>query len=172
MESMTNIFMQQVGDSMEFSFLHIFKYFKYIRKRKAFKKRILTGSPSFGVLWYFAEFIKYCEIIFFYDNSITSKVYSSNKYDLCTNGFRINHPDAIITVKLYSDSQTVSMDIENKAGNKIKTNYIFENNSWTKEPDAYDILHIDNVINIINRTMIEFMDTMIWIRLGGPDEDY
>lgn len=169
MENMTNIFMQQVRDAMNFSILHPFKYFKYAKKRKEFKKRILTGSPSFGVLWYFAEFIKFCEIIFFYDNSINNGIYSSNKYDLCTNGFRINHPDAIITVKLYSDSQTVSMDIENKTGNKIKTNYVFENNGWTKEPDAYDILHIDNVINIINRTMIRFLNQMIDIRLGNDD---
>lgn len=169
MENMTNIFMQQVRDAMNFSIFHPFKYLRYSKKRKEFKKRILTGSPSFGVLWYFAEFIKFCEIIFFYDNSTTNGVYSSNKYDLCTNGFRINYPDAIITIKLYSDSQTVSMDIENRAGNKIKTNYVFENNGWTKEPDAYDILHIDNIINIINRTMIRFMDRMIDIRLGKDD---
>lgn len=171
MENIINIFMQQVRDATYFSFLHPIKSYRAIKKRRQFTKKILNGSPSLGVLWYFAEFIRYCEIIFFYDNNPSAKIYSSKNYDPCESGFVLNLPEATIIVKLYSDSQTVAIDIKNKLGSKITTNYTFENNQWTKEPDAYDILHIDHIIDIINRSMIEFMNTMIDIRLDRCSYD-
>lgn len=162
---MTNIFMSLVNDSMKFSFIHFFKWRKYRKKYHKFCDTITNGSPSLGVLWYFAEFIKYSEIIFFYDNSKDGWLYSSNSYDPGENGFRIKTKDCIITIKLFSDNQIVGIDIENTAGGHIKTNYTFENGQWTTTPDEYDLLHIETIISIINDSMIKFLDRMIYTKL-------
>ena len=162
---MTNIFMGLVNDSMEFSFTHFFKWVKYKKKYKKFCNSITNGSPSLGVLWYFAEFIKYSEIIFFYDNSKDNWLYSSNSYDPGENGFRITTDEFIITVKLYSDSQTVGIDVENKKGGHVKTSYKFENGQWTSPPDEYDLLHVNTIIEIINRSMIRLLDFSIYRNL-------
>jgi len=88
-------------------------------------------------------------------------LYSSTEYSPGTNGFRINIDEAIITIKLWSDTQTIGIDIENKKGTKKKSNYTFVNNDWLDPPDEYDILLVDNIIGIINKAMIWLLDYCI-----------
>lgn len=169
---MTNIFMVQVRDAMKFSFKNFFKYFKSRNKLKKFKKKIMEGSPSFGVLWNFAEFVQYAELIYFYDNSKTSRVYSSNAYNPTQSGFKITTQEFIIVVKLYSDSKRVGIDIEHLNGNRVKTNYTFENDEFIQEPDEYDVLLLDNIIEEINHTIIWLLRYCIIKKLKVIDSDY
>lgn len=156
--------MQQVKEATPFSLRRIFKYFKFKKNLKKFTKKIQTGSPSFSVLWNFADFIKYAENIFFYNNSKNSLLYSSTGYAPQENGFRINGEDYIITVKLFSEYQRVGIDIESKVGNRHKINYTFEEQQWTIEPDEYDEILIDRVIGIINHEMLRLLNDCIQLR--------
>lgn len=162
---MTNIFMMQVRDAVKFSFKNISKYLKYRKSIKKFKKKIMEGSPSFGVLWNFAEFIQYAELIYFYDNNKNAIVYSSTDYTPTQSGFKINGDKFIIVVKLFSNSKRVGIDIERKYGNKLKTNYTFENDQFIEEPDEYDELLLDNIIEEINRIMIWLLKRCITEKL-------
>jgi len=150
-----NIFMEQVKNATLFSFRNMPEYFKYRRKLKKFIKTIKNGSPSLGVLWYFADFIQYAEIIYSFDNNKNGILYSSRVYNPGQNGFRINSENVIITIKLYSADQKVGIDIQNKNSGNITTNYTFINQEWEKEPDEYDVLLIERAIKIINQYMIE-----------------
>lgn len=158
--------MKQVQAAEKFSMLHMFKWFKIRRDYKKFCKTINAGSPSFGVLWNFAEFIQYAEIIYTYNNSKNSNLYSSRDYTPGQSGFRINLEKLVITVKLWSDQQKVGIDIENKTGNNVKTNYSFTEGQWTEEPDEYDVLLIDRVIGIINDQMLWMLNWCIDEKLG------
>lgn len=167
---MTNIFMNQVKDAISFSWKYIFKYFKFRRSYKKFCKNIKIGSPSFGVLWNFSEFIQYAEIVYCYDNNKNNVLYSSKDYIIGQRGFKIYTDEMIITCKLWSDNQKVGIDVENKNGNKLKTSYEFINGNWTKEPDDYDILHIDRIIGIINHYMLYLLTYCINKKLHYLDE--
>ena len=158
--------MAQVRDAIPFSWRNCFKYLKYKKKLNKFIRSLDEGSPSFGVLWNFADFIKYSEFVFFYDNCKTSNLFSSIGYAPGENGFKISEEDYTIIVKLFSDSQRVGIDIENKKGNKLKKNYTFEKNEWIEEPDEYDILFIDRIISIINRHMITMLNDCIKKKLA------
>ena len=167
---MSNMFMNIVKDAVPLTWKTISKFFKFRSKVKKFKKTIHGGSPSFGVLWSFADFIKYAERIFFYDNSKNSNfgLFSSDSYEPGHNGFRIIDnisKEYIITVKLFTDTQKVGIDIESQKGNKIKQNYTFINGEWTEDPDDYDILLVDRVISIINLNMICLLDMCIYKRI-------
>ena len=149
-----NIFMEQVKNATTFSWRNISKYIQYKRKLKKFIKNINSGTPSFGLLWYFSEFIQYAEIIYSFDNNKNGQLYSYRTYNPGQSGFKITTDDLNIIVKLYSSEQKVGIDIQNKNSGKISTNYTFINQNWDKEPDEYDLLLIDRVIEIINKHMI------------------
>lgn len=149
-----NIFMEQVKNATTFSWKNISKYIQYKRKLKKFIKNIDEGTPSFGVLWYFSEFIQYAEIIYSFDNNKNGQLYSSSIYNPGQTGFKISTNDLNIVVKLYSSEQKVGIDIQNKNSGKISSNYTFINQKWEKEPDEYDLLLIDRIIEIINKHMI------------------
>lgn len=163
---MTNMFMSQVQGAIRFTFKHPFKYFKFKKKYNAFCKRIDMGSPSFGVLWNFADFIKYAELIYMYDNVKDSELYSSTDYTPMQNGFRINTREVIVTVKLYSEAKRVGIDIARNLGNKTKSNYTFENEHWTIEPDEYDEVLLDRIIGLINDKMLYLLNWCIARKLG------
>ena len=154
---MVNMFMDVVDKSIPFSFKNMRKYFNYKKKLKAFKRKISNGSPSFAVLWEFADFIKYSEIIFGFDKT---GLYSSTEYKPGQNGFKISDSKRIIIVKLFSDTQTVAIDIDN-VSTKKKNNYTFENNEWIKEPDEYDLFYINIIIQIINDNMLALLNRSI-----------
>ena len=167
---MTNMFMSQVQAARKFSFLHPFKYWNYRKSYKNFVKKIDRGSPSFGVLWHFADFIKYAELIFMYNNCKDSTLYSSQDYAPTQNGFKITFEEMVITIKLYSDTKKVGIDIVRSVGNRIKSNYTFENEQWTIEPDEYDEILLDRIIGLINSCMIFLLNWCITIKLNKLDE--
>ena len=156
-----NVFMELVRDAIPFSWKNIFKYLKYKRKLNKFIRDIDNGSPSLGVLWGFSEFIRYSEIIMFYDNSTNSDLFASIEYNPGQSGFKIKSDEYIITVKLWTDDCKVGIDIDHKKGNKLKTNFTFINQQWTEEPDEYDKLFLEVIISIINKNMIKFLNSMI-----------
>ena len=153
-----DMFMKIVNKAVPLTWKNFFKHFKFKSELKKFKKTLDEGSPSFGVLWSFADFVKYAEIIFFFNNTKKNYLYSSDGYEPGHNGFRISSEEYVITVKLYTDSQTVAMEIEYPKTTHRPISYKFKGGNWVDEPDNYDILLIDRVINIINKTMIGLVD--------------
>ena len=160
-----DMFMKIVNKTVPPTFKTFFKHLKFRSELKKFKKTINEGSPSFGVLWSFADFIKYAEIIFFFNNTKKNYLYSSDGYEPGHNGFRISFEEYIITVKLYTESQIVAIEIEYPYTNHRPVSYKFKNGNWVDEPDNYDILLIDRVINIINMNMIKLVDWCVAKRL-------
>ena len=160
-----DMFMKIVNKAVPMTLKTFFKHLKFRSELKKFKKTLNEGSPSFGVLWSFADFIKYAEVIFFFNNVKKNYLYSSDGYEPGNNGFRISSEEYIITVKLYTESQVVAIEIEYPQTTRRPINYKFKNGDWVDEPDNYDILLIDRVINIINKTMIGLIDYCIERRL-------
>ena len=123
---------------------------------RRFKKTINNGSPSFILLWNFADFIKYAEQIFFIENSNTDTVgiYSSRNYKAGQNGFKITTDDIIITVKLYNSNCSVAIDIKYK-NTDLNGEFNFKNEKWVNEPSVYDEMLLEEIIKIINQNMID-----------------
>lgn len=163
----TNIFMNIIYKKVNKSFKNFFKYKKHAKSVKKFRKRILEGSPSFGLLWKMADFIKLAEIVFFYNNSIKNEefgLFSSKKYSYGENGFRISTKECIIVLKLFSDSQKVMLEIERKGGDGNKTSLSFIENEWITEPSIYDEMLLEQIIKIINEKIIKLFDYCYDIR--------
>ena len=119
-------------------------------------RKVFNTSPSFGQLWNFANFVRLAEEIFFYNNKRDSLLYSSASYKAGENGFvitsEIDH--VIITVKMYSDSQEIVMDIKRTNGTNMMTTLNFKENAWASPPEEGSIVLLDNVIGIINRHIV------------------
>ena len=97
-----NLFINTIYDKTKLSLKTLFKYLKHNKQKKKLIKTIREGSPSFGLLWKMADFIKYAEELFFYDNSTKNTeigLYSSRGYTYGCNGFKINATDCFITIK-------------------------------------------------------------------------
>lgn len=139
-------------------------------KFNKFCKEVMKSSPSLGMLWYFADFIKLAERIYFFNNSKEGSLYSSSNYYIGENGFIIN--DSIfkikITVKLNSDDQTTHLEIKHLSGTQLITEHVFKNNSWTDDRQNYDEVLIDNVIGIINSYIVGLMK-YCWNMKGNFD---
>ena len=157
-----NIFMNIISEKNPKGF--IFKWAHKIKFHK-FRKMILEGSPSFGLLWKMADFIKIAEVVFFYNNthSLDSEfaIYSSKEYMAGTNGFKLkdDKTSCIIVIKLISDTQKVIVDIERQHGNKLKNTLVFVDNKWQDTNyTAYDEMLLEQVIKIINSKIIALFD--------------
>ena len=137
----------------------IFKKIFHKIKVKRFRKTIYKGSPSFIVLWNFADFIKYAEEIFFIDNDNSDRngVYSSRNYKSGQNGFKVTTNDVVITVKLFNSSCTVAIDIGYRKNDR-HNQFSFKNEEWVNEPSVYDEMLLEEIIKIINREMIILYD--------------
>lgn len=157
----TNVFMSMIYNKVNLSFKTFFKYFKQKRRVKKFRKDILDGSPSFGLLWKMADFIKYAEEVFFYDNSTKNTefmLFSSRGYIPGENGFKINHPECFIIIKLYSDIQRVVIEMSRTKGSGLKNIMAFSNEQWEGEPTAFDEMLLEQLIKIINSSIISLFD--------------
>ena len=131
------------------------KWISMIQFRRTCRK-VFNTSPSFGQLWSFADFVKLAEEIFFYNNKSGSVLFSSNSYKIGENGFVITSSidNVIITIKLYSDTQSIVMDIRRTNGTNMTTTLKFKENNWDGTPKESDIILLDNVIGIINRHIV------------------
>ena len=119
-------------------------------------RKVFNTSPSFGQLWSFSDFVRLAEYIFIYQNKPRSTLYSSNSYKVGENGFVITSTadNVIITLKLYSDTQRIIMDIKRTNGTNMMTSLKFKENDWEEGPKESDIILLDNVIGIINRHIV------------------
>jgi hypothetical protein len=133
-------------------------------KFNKFCKETMRSSPSLGVLWYFADFVKLAERVYFYGNTKDSSIYSSKSYQSGQNGFIINDKDneLRIVVLLDSDEQSVRVEI------KRTTEHMFINNAWTEDRENYDEVLIDNAIGIINSHMVSLLK-WCWNKKGSYD---
>lgn len=141
-------------------------------KHKRFIKKIRNWSPSIGVLWFFADFIRIAERVYFFDNRKDGALFSSSSYSYGENGFIItSHDDNVkLTCKIYSDDQKVIIEIKRLNGSNLITEHSFQNNEWSYDSDRsiYDEVLIDNAIGIINRSMIELVE-YCWNHKGSYD---
>ena len=63
----------------------------------------------------------------------------------------------VITLKLYSDTQGIIMDVKRTNGTNMVTSLKFKENDWEEPPKESDIILLDNVIGIINRHIVMLM---------------
>ena len=144
---------------------------RWISKYKfnKFCRETMKSSPSIGILWYFAEFIKLSERVYFYPNNKDSVLYSSRNYAVGENGFCINDSDnkVKILVKLISDTQGVKVQITRNASN-YTTEHKFVENEWTDDRADYDEVLIDNIIGIINSHIVALLK-WCWEKKGNYD---
>lgn len=161
MATATNLFMKMIYEKPKLSLKNIFKYWKHKREVKKFRNDILKGSPSFGLLWKTATFIKLAEIVFFYDNSTTNTeigLFSSNNYSIGENGFKIIDEKCTITIKLISESQRVLLEVNRNFGGKFRSSMSFMDNKWEGDPEAYDEMLLEELIKIINKKIVMLFD--------------
>lgn len=150
-----NMFISLIYEKTDFSFGSLFKYIKHRIKLNRFAKRIMKGSPTFHVLWEMADFIKISNNIFFTLNK-SNYLYSSVNYDEGCNGFRVTDTDNNIkvTIKLIKDTNKVLLEAEN-IRIKTKITMSFTDNKWDDTPSMYDELILDQIIECINRRVME-----------------
>lgn len=160
-----NIFMEYIYKKMKLTPFNFITYFFNIIKLNKFKKEIYKSSPSFDILWQMADFIKLSELVFFYNNTPNIKnidmkigLYSSSKYECGTNGFKIFTPECDITIKLFSSSNKVSLDISRDIGEKRTTSMTFVNGQWKNDPDLNEEMLIEQVIKCINNRILRLFD--------------
>lgn len=144
---------------------------RYFSKRKfnKFCKETMQSSPSLGILWYFAEFIKLADRVYFYPNSKNGILYSSRSYSAGENGFTINDKDNGIrlVVKLFSDEQCTCIQVT-REGSSYITEHKFRNNAWTDDRESYDEVLIDNIIGIVNSHIVGLLK-WCWNHKGTYD---
>ena len=140
-------------------------------KLNQYCKKIMKQSPSLGVLWLFAEFIKIAERIYFFPNRQGNELYSSRSYNIGENGFVIIDEDHKITIniKLNSDYQRTIVEISRKGGTSSNTELVFVNNSWGDDIELYDEVLVDNIIGIINSHMVALI-RYCWEAKGSYDD--
>ena len=134
---------------------------KYNKKVRKFRNDILNGSPDFGLLWKMADFIKLCEIIYFYNNNTNSDIFSSREYLKGENGFKLldTETNTKINVKLKSTGAIVIVEVSRESG--LCSTFTFENNDWFDKGQAnsaYNVLCIEEIIKIINNKIISLFD--------------
>ena len=156
-----NIFLRYIYNKP----INIFKRFFYRFKIKKFRRDILRSSPTFIILWQMADFIKYAEQIFFYSNSLSDSLYSSDDYEYNRNGFKVNSKEhnIVITVKLYKETSKVALEINRGKNKRVATMY-FIHEQWDREPTVYDEMLLEQTIKIINDEIIKLFDTCYKLR--------
>ena len=143
--------------------------------RRRYKKaceKIRGKSHTIGSLWFFCEFIRLAESVYFFDNKKGSYVFSSRSYEYGKNGFRINDTDIGVEVacELNSDEQSIQIGIKRMNGSNMVTEFIYQNGQWDfiKGDSAYSRVLIDNAIAIINKAIIHVLD-FCWNANGSYD---
>ena len=167
-ETLSNRFLDKVeekylGKNPILRFLSKLKFKKFLRET-------MKSSPSFGVLWLFADFIKLAERIYFFNNNKDGSLFSSKSYSAGTNGFMImdKENNVRILIVLNSDLQQVQLEVKRLGGTSMITEHTFVNNAWTDDREKYDEVLIDNIIGIINSHMVALLK-WCWDKKGTFD---
>lgn len=149
----------------------IIKWLNY-RKYKKECNKIRRKSHTIGSLWFFAEFIRLAEVVYFFDNKRDSYIFSSRSYEYGKNGFVITDKDigVTLTCELDSDDQVISITIKRHNGSNMVTKLVYENNHnrWKYPEIQYGRVLIDNAIAIINKAIIYVID-FCWNANGSYD---
>jgi hypothetical protein len=173
-KTMSNLFIDRLNDIYipeKHTIRNHIKAYKSRERYDAFIDTIMHGSPDLNLLWQFADFIKLSERIYGYDNSSKNKVFSSYKYSEGENGFKLTTETCTIVIKLFEKDNAVGIDIENTHGSKLKSNFYFEDMSWTTNPTVYDELQLDHIIDIVNQSMVSMFNEVIKLRFGFRYEE-
>ena len=167
-ETISNRFLDQVEEKY-LGKNPIKRFFSKLKFNK-FCKETMKASPSFGVLWFFADFIKLAERVYFFNNNKEGSLFSSKSYSIGENGFIINDKENSIKliVVLNSDLQRVQLEIKRLNGTSMTTEHAFVNNAWTDNREKYDEVLIDNIIGIINSHMVALLK-WCWEKKGTFD---
>ena len=156
-----NIFMELIYEKINIKGKNIFKRLFHKKKVKKFINDIKNSSPGFNMLWNIADFIKIAEFVYFYDNSLknnTIALFSSKNYQNNTNGFKVNSEDCNITIKLFSELNTVILEIDRLKGDKQRTIMEFKDEQWTTVHTLFDEMLLNHSIEIINNKVIELFN--------------
>lgn len=167
-ETILNRFMDQV-ESKYIGKNPILRLISRIKLNK-FCRTILKGSPGLGLMWFFADFIKLAERIYFFNVDKDKGIYSSRSYSAGENGFIINDKEheLKINIKLYSDDNIVKVEVKRNNGTNMTTNFEFDNGQWAESRENYDEVLVDNIIGIINSHMVA-LTKWCWKRKGTFD---
>lgn len=146
------------------------------QKHKKFMKKISTMSHSIGTLWFFADFIKIAEVVYFYDNKNGSYIFSSRQYSYGENGFIIHDEKnkVIINCKLFSDDQKIGIEVKRTSGSNMSTEFTYSNNEWDFSKvklDGYTNVLVDNTLAIISDAIVFLME-FCWNQQGNYDKHY
>lgn len=130
-------------------------------KHKLFLRKLDNLHPGFDVLWQIADFIKLLERVYMYDNSkLGNKLSSSIKYNNNENGFVINCNDYEVIIKLFLDTRETAVEILRFKGNKIKSSYLFDENTVIPDIESEQILVfiIELIMTSVKALFIEYYD--------------
>lgn len=149
---------------------NLFKRLSYIKKLNKFKKSTYYSSPSLDMLWHMADFIKFAEDAFLYNNSIDNKeigLYSSRKYKSWENGFKLQNDDFNIILKINKKDSTIGIVITDNTQDPKEKVLWFKDNDWMYGSDITienEIL-LDMVIDKINYCIFLLFDDCYYKRL-------
>ncbi len=137
-------------------FRTIFSHFAFLHECNEIKK----SSPSFGVLWQFADFIRLSDRVFLIGSDTSNTLYSSDGYDRNSNGFIIRdcETNTRIVYKLNHRSSEVKIEVS-KLSTKgaIICEFTFENGKLDPSMEKYDDMLVKNIIDITNRYIVNRM---------------
>ena len=168
----SNMYMQEV--ERKYLGKNPIKRFFNRMKHKKFLKKISDMSHSIGTLWFFCDFIKLAELIYFFDNKKNSYIYSSSSYSYGENGFIINdekNNNVVIKCKLFSDDQKILIEVKRTNGSNMITEFSYSNNEWNfnKFDSEYSNVLVDNTLGIINKAIVYLID-FCWYAKGSYNE--
>lgn len=115
-----------------------------------FIKYLNTISPGFKLLWCMADFVHMIEIVYMYQNTEKSPIYSYINTKNSVRSFRINHKDFYVEYTLYEADHFISIKVHRDWNDKAKSEISFPEGQAVMETRADEIL----MFNIIEWTMI------------------
>lgn len=149
-----NIFIEHIYNKKRFGLIRKYKYHKFLRQLD----KII---PNFGILWQIAYFIQILEVVYMYDNSKDSRLYSSLQYPEGENGFVVHTEECEISVKLYEKTKDIKIETLRTHGNKLTTCINFKEwediNTENNEHQEQLMIHImDIIMREVKLLLIEY----------------
>lgn len=123
-------------------------------------------APDFSTLHDMAETIKELEIVFMYDNSNNSSMYSNIKQSDGTNSFIVESHDMTLKVTLYLDDDVIDIHLKRKVGSKLESHFRFKNNSSADYIKTSRDMMLFAIIE--DRIMTTFCDIIEYYYYNGP----
>lgn len=140
-------------------FKRIYSHFAFLHECNEISK----SSPSLGVLWQFADFIRLSDRIFLLGSDTSNVLYSSDGYDTNNNGFVIRDDSSCtrIVYKLNHRASEVKIEVSKLTTNSKVSNvlceFTFKNSKLDPSMEKYDDMLVKNIIDITNRNIINRM---------------